>query len=90
MMAETTTTTTPPRAPCRVCGRAVGRRRRKGACVACYRKFRECGVELPAAELRPGPQPHRDLWQWLLRRMTAETRARLTFLLLTQHEEHAA
>ena len=86
-MAETTTT--PPRAPCRVCGRAVGRRRRKGACVACYRKFRECGVELPAAELRPGPQPHRDLWQWLLRRMTAETRARLTSL-LTQHEERAA
>jgi len=73
------------RPPCAVCGRQTGQRRRKGACVACYRKFRDCGVELPGAGARPGPQPRRDLWQWLLGRMTPSTRARLATL-LTEHE----
>lgn len=70
-----------PRPPCVVCGRPGSKRRRRRSCIACVRKFQECGLPLPPTALPspPGPPPgHRpppkDPLLWVLDRMTAEQR----------------
>lgn len=76
-------TSKPPRPPCVWCGREGSRRRRRRLCIACVRKFRECGTPLPpvAVASPPGPPrgslpppPPTDPLLWLLERMTVEQR----------------
>jgi len=59
----------PERPPCLACGRTHGRRRRRGCCIACYRKFVACRVPLP-------DPPPPDLPRWLMDRMTEAQRDR--------------
>lgn len=69
------------RVPCVVCGRSGSRRRRRRCCLACVRKFADCGVALPAVAVAapPGPPPGRrpppaDPLLWLIDRMTPAQR----------------
>lgn len=73
----------PARVPCVICGGQRSKRRRRGACVACYRKYRASGIPLPAPMPPPGFALERrplDPLQPLVDGLSAERK--LTFLRL--------
>ena len=72
--------------PCCVCGTTRGRRRRKGACTTCSKKFAAAELDIPGSTpTPPGPRP-RDPLLSLLDRCTREQRLRVRRYL---HEQMA-
>jgi hypothetical protein len=72
--------------PCCVCGTRGGRRRRRGACITCAKKFAAAMVAIPGAiATPPGPRPQDPLHQWV-DRLTREQRLRVHAYL---HEQMA-
>lgn len=73
--------------PCGVCGTRTGRRRRRGACITCGRKFADAGVPLPTETTTPpGPRPRDPLQLWV-DRLTREQRLRVRAYLRRLAEE---